>query len=117
MATPRDGGQEKVPVFEGDPASQSSPSFPMAWPTKMVPNPKGETKTDSRSLRSLLWLMTNRPLRKGGELKVPTDIAMERPPQQPLHRGRVWSPENRKPWGWRKQGKVFVAQKSNRAQV
>lgn len=115
---PEKGGREKVPSLEGDPASQRSPGSPAAWPTKMAPNPKGKTnKSDSRGPSSSLQLLTNGPLGKGGEQKVPTGTAVGRLPQQPLHRGRVWGPEDRKTWGWRRQGSMSMAWKSSRAGV
>lgn len=91
---PREEGREKVPSLEGDPASRRSPGSPAAWPTKLVPNPKGKTKeSDSRTPSSLLQHLTNRSLGKGAELKVSTGIALGGMlSQHPLHRGEVWGP-------------------------
>lgn len=83
MGTPREGGREKVPSLQGDPASQRSPDSHAAWPTKMAPNPKGKTKeSGSRGPSGLLQLVTNKPLGKGAELEVPTGAAPAAPPQR-----------------------------------
>lgn len=85
---------EKVPSLQGDPASQRSPDSHAARPTKMAPNPKGKTKKAvSRAPRSLLLLLTNKPLGKGATLEVPRGAAIGR--GQPLPGGRAWGPEDR----------------------
>lgn len=53
-------------LIEGDGSLQGSPGANAAWPTKMVPDPKGKTKgPDARGPRSLPQLSPESPLRRG----------------------------------------------------